>query len=76
MEKNIYLINVQTIRSEKKQKDYYMIHYTNENYIPKTDYVDVETYNRIAPKMKQHFQKCIAIMKLNDFDKAIISDIK
>lgn len=76
MEKNIYLITCQHIRSEKKQKDYYIIHYTNEQFIPKQDYVDIETYNRIASKMKQNFQKCIAIMKLNDFDRASISDIK
>lgn len=76
MEKTIYFIGIRRIRSEKKQKDYYLIDYITDSFVPKTDYVDVNIYNKIASKHKKPFEKCVAIMTLNDFDKAIIGDIK
>lgn len=79
MEKKIILIGVRKITSEKKQKDYYMVDYITKKdniYTPKTDYISVDEYNRIASKMKGNLIEVTGIFDLNNFNQGYLSDIK
>lgn len=75
MEKQIFYIGVRHIRSEKKQKDFYMVDYVNEANVPKTDYINVEEYNKIGAKGK-NMSKMTGIFNINQFDKVYLCDIK
>lgn len=75
MERKIFYIGVRHIRSEKKQKDYYMVDYVDNKNTPKTDYIDITTYNKIGQKGKPYTQ-CVGIFDANDFDKLFLTDIK
>lgn len=79
MEKKIILIGVRKITSEKKQKDYFMVDYITKKdniYTPKTDYISVEEYNRIASKMKGNIIEVTGIFELNNFNQGYLCDIR
>lgn len=79
MEKKIIIIGVRKFSSEKKGKDYYLVDYINKKdniYTPKTDYISVDEYNKIASKMKGNLIEVMGIFSINEYDKIYLSDIK
>lgn len=74
MEKEIYLIGVRKIHSEKKSQDYYMVDYVRDD-VPKTDYISLLEYNNIAKKIKPYTRQ-IGIFSINSYDKIYLSDLK
>lgn len=75
MEQDIFLIGVRHIRSEKKQKDFYMVDYVTNRNIPQTDYITIEEYNKIGAKAKT-YTKCKGIFNINEFQRIYLCDIK
>lgn len=76
IEKEIFLIGVRKIHSEKKQKDYYMVDYVYiANNTPKTDYITIEEYKRIGEKGKP-YTKYKGLFNINNYDRVYLSDIK
>lgn len=79
MEKKIILVGVRKITSKKNNQDYYMVDYIEKNgniYVPCTDYITTEEYNRIASKMKGNLLEVTGVFSINTFKKAYLSDIK
>lgn len=74
MEKEIFMIGVRKIHSEKKSQDYYMVDYVRDD-IPKTDYITLLEYNEISKKMKP-YTKQIGIFSINSYDKIYLSNLK
>lgn len=74
MEKEIFLIGVRKIHSEKKQKDYYMVDYVKDDQ-PCTDYITIEEFNKIGGT-KKTYCKCLGIFALNNFNKGYLCDVK
>ena len=76
LEKEIFLIGTRKLHSEKKNKDYYIVDYVYVgSNTPKSDYIQLEDYNRISKKCKQ-YTKVIGLFDVNDFDKVYLCDIK
>lgn len=78
MEKEIFFIGVRKTHSEKQGKDFYLVDYARlDDKIPKTDFIDLSEYNRIASKTTdKEFKKVTGIFSLNLYDKIYLSDIK
>lgn len=74
MEKEIFLIGVRKIHSEKKSQDYYMVDYVRDD-VPKTDYISVLEYNDILKKQRP-YTKQIGIFSINSYDKIYLSNLK
>lgn len=74
MEKEIFLIGVRKIHSEKKSQDYYMVDYVRDN-IPKTDYITLLEYNEISKKIKPYTNQ-IGVFSINSYDKIYLSNLK
>lgn len=76
LEKEIFFIGVRKIHSERKSQDYYMVDYVySNNNVPKTDYINLQEFNRISQKGKP-YSKMLGLFSINDYDKAYLSDIK
>lgn len=79
MEKKIILVGVRKITSKKNNQDYYMVDYIEKNqnlYIPNTDIISIEEYNKIASKMKGNLIEVVGIFSINAYKRAYLSDIK
>lgn len=79
MEKKIILIGVRRFESKKKGEVYYLVDYINKNgniYTPKTDYISIEEYNKIAGKMKGNLLEVTGIFGINEYNQGYLTDIK
>lgn len=77
IERNILFVGLRQLHSEKKKKDYYMVDYVDRsNNLPKTDYIKLEEFSRLAGKKLKSYSEVIGLFNLNEYDKAYLCDVK
>lgn len=78
MENKIIYVSCETIHSEKKQKDFYVIYYIM-NKKPVTEFVSEEVYRKLKIKNLQELKEYTAIFNLSingNSKNAVLFDIK
>ena len=78
MEREIYFINLSRGTNEATKKPWFRLDYVlADSYRVKSDFITALDYDRINKKIgDKHMQKCIGILGINDYDRAVIVDIK
>lgn len=78
MEKRILLIGTRKGHNAEKNKDWYRIDYVDiERNSNVTEFTNLETYNKLAPKATGFpYKEVKGIIEINEYNRGYLADIK
>lgn len=76
MENEIIFVNLRKLHSTKKEQDFYRVTYLMDREAV-VDFVEEETFERLANKKPEYLKKYIGVFKINASNKSLqIKDFK